>query len=574
MANQGGAECFLVLDLGGTWIKGAASGVEGLDQSASGLDLVQIRNPAATSCSLEGFVEPLRGFCLQLAKGAAIRGVVASTAGAVDGEGKGYRVAGEHLGIMATSPWRERMEEELGCEFWLINDADAFLLGLAVEGSLARSGAVGGLVIGTGLGFSMVRDGRWWKPAREMIYLGSARTPAGTYDQLASATALADKAGGDLLRFLTEPEFSAQRDAYWNGLRQILATATILFQLDEIVLGGGLVDACQAAQIDLPERLGEDQAALLPPGLVPAQIRVASQANRLTLSGALALAQGNYLAAQVRFEGGFENLDTEQTVPSAAIETFAASEIVTKLMEAEVRAAEALQAETEKIAALANRMAESLRQGGRVIYVGAGTSGRLAALDAVEIPCTFGEDPSRFVSVIAGGLADAALTIESQFEEDHSAVPDMILLQLRPEDMVLGISASGTAFFVRSALRYSQSCGAHTVLVHEAGIHGSAFFDADLHLHSGEEVVPGSTRLKAGTATKKVLNMLSTTAQILRGRVRNGRMIDLQCTNEKLRHRAEGILSELGGMGREEARERLVRHGFRLRDALQEIGRA
>lgn len=109
------------------------------------------------------------------------------------------------------------------------------------------------------------------------------------------------------------------------------------------------------------------------------------------------------------------------------------------------------------IAIIAEKIAQSCRAGGRVIYVGAGTSRRIAALDAVEIPCTYGTPPGQFTAVIAGGSADAALNIEENFEEDQSAVPDMLLLQPGSRDVVIGITASGTAFFVRSALSaYSE----------------------------------------------------------------------------------------------------------------------
>lgn len=562
--------CFVALDLGGTWIKGVAAPPKMEPQKLVALEVARIRNPGAECSSGTEFAAALVAFCRQLAGGSAIQGIVASTAGSVDGSGKTYRVAAEHLGIMGTNSWREEVEAELGCEFWLHNDAEAFLLGVASTDGLPRAGAVAGMVIGTGLGFALVRDGRWWRPGRELAFLGAIHTQAGTFDEWSSATAAAAKAGGDLLRFLTDPAFEAEREIYWDGLRRILAGAAILFQLEEVILGGGLVAACQAADIDLVTHLSADQEALYPPGLGSPRIRSANPGNGLALVGGLVLAEGNFRAGSARFRNSFACLETENGPGTEPIDSFPAEEIVSRLMKAELQAAESLVVEEAHIAAVAKRMAESLRMGGRIISVGAGTSGRIAALDAIEIPCTYGEDPSRFVAVIAGGVADSLLTVESDCEEDHSAVGDLILLQPRPGDMVIGISASGTAFFVRSALHYARFCGAYTVLIHEAGIDGVPFFDQALCLHSGAEVVAGSTRMKAGTATKKILNMLSTTAEILLGRVRGGRMIDLEVSNDKSHHRAEGILAELGRMSLEEAREKLRRHGYRLREALDE----
>lgn len=530
----------------------------------------RIPNPVGKDATMDTFTRTVSDFCLQLAQGQKIQGVVAATAGAVDGRGKSYQVANQHLGVMATGPWRQNVEATLGCELWLINDAEAFLIGLAEEDRLPRRGAVGGLVVGTGLGFAMTRDGRWWKPARDLNYLGAVSTPVGTFDEVASATKAAARAGGDLVRFLGDPAFAEDRADYWRGLRRILASASILYRLDHVVVGGGLIAACQAAEVDASALLAEGLEDFFPPGLRVPQVMAAPKGNEMALIGALALAEGNAAAEMIRFGASFADLETEKVPRYGVIDALEAEEIVHTLLQAECDAAPALGEETFCMAAVATRMTAALRAGGRVILVGAGTSGRLAALDAVEIPCTFGEDPTRFVAVIAGGIADACLTVEGDGEEDHSGVADLLLLQPGSQDVVIGISASGTAFFVRSALSCARSRGATTVLLHEASLPDVSFFDIPIRLHSGDEAVPGSTRLKAGTATKKILNTLSTAAQILLGRVREGRMINLQCTNDKLRRRAERILIELNGLSPAAARERLRRHQYRLKEALDE----
>lgn len=176
----------------------------------------------------------------------------------------------------------------------------------------------------------------------------------------------------------------------------------------------------------------------------------------------------------------------------------------------------------------------------------------------------------RFVALVAGGLAEAAFSVEMDGEEDISAVPDLLLLQVGARDMVVGISASGTAFYVRSALAFARAA---TVLVHESdNPSAETIADFTFRLRSGAELIRGSTRMKAGTATKKALNILSTAAMILLGKVRHGEMVDLQCGNEKLRRRAERIVAAEAGISLESAAALLANSDYdlgRTREALK-----
>jgi N-acetylmuramic acid 6-phosphate etherase len=289
------------------------------------------------------------------------------------------------------------------------------------------------------------------------------------------------------------------------------------------------------------------------------------------LQGALALAEGTSIANSAAFDGLFHLLRTEQPGDARDIEKKSPAQIAAALAISEKNAAERFLDSCDVLGNEAAIMADKLKGGGRVIYVGAGTSGRIAALDAVEIPCTYGMARDRFVSLIAGGSADATLTIESDSEEDFSAVPDMILLNPGPLDTVVGISASGTAFFVRSALAYAKAKGARTILIHEAAVEKETFFDASIPLHSGPEIVCGSTRMKAGTATKKALNILSTTAMILLGKVRSGHMIDLDSSNRKLRLRAVRILADLKNLSSEDAESQLRANSWDLPRTLDHV---
>lgn len=215
----------------------------------------------------------------------------------------------------------------------------------------------------------------------------------------------------------------------------------------------------------------------------------------------------------------------------------------------------------DQVSALAERATAVLREGGSILYVGAGTSGRLGALDASEIPPTFGAKPRQFRAVIAGGAPALQRAVEGA-EDDEQLGRTTIAKEARPGDLVIGISASATTPFVRGALLEARKRKAHTALVTCNPL------SADLRLaelfvlpDTGPELVSGSTRLKAGTATKLVLNAVSTAAMVALGKVYRGRMVDLKATNEKLRVRALRIVSELSGLSEANARRLLQSAG-------------
>jgi N-acetylmuramic acid 6-phosphate etherase len=213
-------------------------------------------------------------------------------------------------------------------------------------------------------------------------------------------------------------------------------------------------------------------------------------------------------------------------------------------------------------------IAKSIQQDGRLIYVGAGTSGRLAALDAAECPPTFGV-PSRLVqAVVAGGRR--ALTRAAEGTEDSATqgARDLAARKIGAQDVVIGVTASGSTPYVMGALRLARKRGAKTVLL-TSNRNSPARHWADITIapHTGPEVIAGSTRMKAGTAQKLILNMLSTAAMIRLGRVYNNWMLDLSMTNQKLRTRGLRILREATGAGATKAKRALAQSGS-LRVAL------
>ncbi len=252
-----------------------------------------------------------------------------------------------------------------------------------------------------------------------------------------------------------------------------------------------------------------------------------------------------------------------------AIDGMETADLVALLHDEDVRAVEAVGDVIPAVAAAAEIAARCLKAGGRLIYAGAGTSGRLGVLDAVECPPTFGTDPRQVVAVVAGG--PRALTRSMEGAEDDARAGATALRRLRagPLDFVIGIAASATTPFVTGALGAARKAGATTALV---CCNPDAVPDWLAHLiiapDTGPEVVAGSTRLKAGTATKLVLNAISTAAMVRVGKVFRGRMIDLRPGSAKLAARAERIVSEVCRIDEGAARGLLKRARGRPADAV------
>lgn len=249
---------------------------------------------------------------------------------------------------------------------------------------------------------------------------------------------------------------------------------------------------------------------------------------------------------------------TERRNPrSADIDLMSPLEIV-ELINAEDRSvADAVFGARESIAHAVEMAEATFRGGGRLFYVGAGTSGRLGVLDASECPPTFGSDPSMVQGIIAGGVSALTRAAEGAEDRPDGARIDLSAAGVRGGDMVVGVAASGTTPYVRGALAFARGTGARTVLVACSPPPEEMLAEAELVILpvTGPEVVTGSTRLKAGTATKMVLNMITTGAMIRIGKTFGNLMVDLQVTNEKLRDRAERLVMTICGLERERARD-------------------
>lgn len=262
---------------------------------------------------------------------------------------------------------------------------------------------------------------------------------------------------------------------------------------------------------------------------------------------------------------------TEQRNPRTADIDMASPVEIVDLIAAEDRAvADAVFGERQAIARAIETAEETFRHGGRLFYVGAGTSGRLGVLDASEMPPTYGTDPEMVQGIIAGGYA--ALTRSQEGAEDRieDAVKDLDDRGVRAGDFVVGIAASGTTPYVRRALEYARTLGARTALVACSPPPPETRAAADIVIQpvTGPEVVTGSTRMKAGTATKLVLNMITTGAMVRLGKTFGNLMVDLRATNAKLRDRSERIVMEVCGLARDDARRLLSDAGGHVKTAI------
>jgi N-acetylmuramic acid 6-phosphate etherase len=263
-------------------------------------------------------------------------------------------------------------------------------------------------------------------------------------------------------------------------------------------------------------------------------------------------------------------LTTEQRNPRTRdIDRRTTLQVVDLINAEDRRVPAAVGRQRKAIAAAVDLIVESLRGGGRLFYVGAGTSGRLGVLDASECPPTFGAPPSMVQGIIAGGKRALVRAVEGAEDHPEDGAAAIDKKRVGPRDVVVGIAACGITPFVRGAVEQARRRGARTAFVTCAPeVKGQIAVDVVINPVVGPEVVTGSTRMKAGTATKLVLNTLTTAAMIRLGKVYGNLMVDLRATNAKLRDRSERIVAELTGLGRARAGALLKRAHGELKPAV------
>lgn len=249
------------------------------------------------------------------------------------------------------------------------------------------------------------------------------------------------------------------------------------------------------------------------------------------------------------------HLATEQRNPASAdLDLLDSLRLVTLINKQDAEVAKAVQAELPAIAEAIDAITERMRAGGRLLYIGAGTSGRLGVLDASECPPTFNSPPERVVGLIAGGDHALRHSVESVEDQPDAGAVALREQSLDANDAVVGIAASGRTPFVLGAIAYAKDIGALTIgMCNTPNASLSMIVDVAIAPVVGPEVLTGSTRMKAGTAQKMVLNMLSTGVMVRLGKTYGNLMVDVQPTNAKLRARAVRIVSEAAGISIAEA---------------------
>lgn len=268
-------------------------------------------------------------------------------------------------------------------------------------------------------------------------------------------------------------------------------------------------------------------------------------------------------------------LTTEKNNPNTReIDTLSTREILLKINDEDAKVAGAVRDEIEHITVAVDKIAEAFKNGGRLIYAGAGTSGRLGIVDASECPPTYGTPPEMVQAIIAGGTPAIFQAQEGAEDSRELAASELNILKVSEKDVVCGIAASGRTPFVIGALEEAKKRGAYTILVSTNSrenllkTDAGKFADTLICPQVGPEVIAGSTRMKSGTAQKLVLNMLTTASMIRIGKTYGNVMVDLQLTNEKLKERAKAILMNLTDADYETAEETLLQTGGNVKTAL------
>ena len=254
------------------------------------------------------------------------------------------------------------------------------------------------------------------------------------------------------------------------------------------------------------------------------------------------------------------------------LDNMSALEIVGIMNQEDKNVPEAIEKVLPGIARAAELAAQAVMNGGRLIYVGAGTSGRLGTLDAVECVPTFGTREGQVTALIAGGDGAFTRAVEGAEDNEEGAERDLQEIKLEAKDFVVGIAASGRTPYVCAALRYARSIGCHTAaVICNTNSALSQYADIPIEAVVGPEILSGSTRLKAGTAQKMILNMISTTAMVLCGKVYKNYMVDLVQTNEKLHIRARNIVMQAANVSEQSAEEALKMAGGKAKTAITMI---
>lgn len=268
-----------------------------------------------------------------------------------------------------------------------------------------------------------------------------------------------------------------------------------------------------------------------------------------------------------------EEMSTEtRNLKTMHLDEMSIYEILSVMNEEDKKIPQAIEKVIPQIELAVKLVDQSFKKGGKLIYIGAGTSGRLGILDAVECVPTFGSSPEMVQGLIAGGKKALITAVEGAEDDATLAIQDLKSINLNKDDVVVGIAASGRTPYVVGGLQYANRIGAQTVSIScNLNSEISQLAKVSIEVIPGPEILTGSTRLKAGTAQKLILNMISTTAMIKQGKVYQNLMVDVQATNQKLEKRSEKIVQEATGISQEEAKTILYQCDGEVKTAILSI---
>lgn len=258
-----------------------------------------------------------------------------------------------------------------------------------------------------------------------------------------------------------------------------------------------------------------------------------------------------------------KKISTESRNPNTMdIDLVSTKEMLVKINNEDKKVAYVIEEKLDQIAIVVDKIVESFQKGGRLIYMGAGTSGRLGVLDAVECPPTYGTPKEMVIGLMAGGIDALEFAVEGAEDSVELAIQDLTRVAVNENDIVVGIAASGRTPYVVGGIKFAKEKGATTSCITTSlnSILANTV-DYPIEVVTGAEAITGSTRMKSGTAQKLVCNMLTTASMIKMGKVYENLMIDMQPTNEKLVARAEKMVMEITGLTQEEAKEYIKKYG-------------
>lgn len=506
---------FLGIDIGGTWTKVCVlpNSEDSTSKTITPSDVekyyTKVKSDLNQGTRVMDFITVLKlGIGNLGLNDDQIIGIGISTAGLVNFEGSKILKAAPHLNVLKNEEWINELERIFKCNVSLINDADAAAIGLAELGYLQGLKTIGVLPIGTGLGCCIWRNGRRWRPGKLAPLLGCVNTPYGTFDNFASASLLAKKdESNDLLKVLTASSFKDERENYIVVLSQLINSAVLLYNLTEIIICGGLADATNTCGFNLEKELNEGLQNL--PGDLgkEAVVKVAKEGNKLQLMGALALAKGNSYVSIIK-KPKRKKITEVKVVEKINDKT--TNDVVDTFWKAEQKANLILKESIPNIISISKKIQERINKGGRIIYLGTGSSGRIATVNNESIPEMYGLTKDRVITVISGGVSNATIQIETGYERVASAVPEILLLNIKPEDVVIGIASKKTSYYVKSGLEFAKRRGALSILLRTSSIKKHPqYCNETIILNIGKYGLGHYDRNISETILKRVINYMA-----------------------------------------------------------------